>query len=385
MANILASAIVDQAEEILQDSSNDRWSATELLAWLNMGARAIVREKPDSYPVRETALLSAGIWQTLPTNAIMLLDAIANKSLTPADADTRLTIPYANLGSELVTNGTMEADSGWSNVGSPTTNERSSTYAQAGTYSRKFVTDAADEGVKSGAFTTSTSYLYRYRVWVRPSVGQVKIQIKNGAATGWSVNVTESVTSGVWNLLQGYFVELAGGAGAYISVIAASGATAYLDGASVLPMTNPITEVLIPTDYDVMSSPISVVSRKWLDSAVPSWTTDTASATVKHVVYDPKSNPKLYGVYPQNDGNGYIEILTAKLPADVAIGSSILLGDEYAEMLLDYILFRAFSRDSDYSQNAQRAMAHYNNFLMLLGKLDANELIHNPKKVHGAE
>lgn len=220
MANILASVIVDQAEEILQDSSNTRWSSNELLAWLNQGQRVIVREKPDAYNEIVSKLLSAGLWQTLPDGAIVLIDAFCNMGTT---------------------------------------------------------------GTTRGA-------------------------------------------------------------------------------------------------------PVTVVDRKWMDTSLPTWTTETASTTVKHVIYDPIRAPKRFLVYPASPGTNYIEILVASNPTAVAsVSNSITLGDEYADALLDYILFRAFSRDADYVINAERAIAHYTAFMTTIGKLDQMEMLVNAKRGQGGK
>lgn len=139
------------------------------------------------------------------------------------------------------------------------------------------------------------------------------------------------------------------------------------------------------TDGSTRGSPITVVDRKWIDTALPTWTTEDAATTVKNVVYDPKTQPKAYAVYPQSDGTNYIEIVCSSIPSDVAaIGNNINLDDEYAEALMDYILARAFSKDADYVENAQRAQQHWSYFLMAIGKMDMNELDLNPKRGQGA-
>jgi len=219
MANILASAIVNQAEEILLDSGNDKWSAAELLAWLNMGQRAIVREDPTAYTTRQAVLIASGLWQSLPTAAMLLM------------------------------------------------------------------------GVTMNMGTTGT-------------------------------------TPGV---------------------------------------------------------PVTLVERKWMDAVLPTWTTTTASATTEHVIYDPAQHPTEFMVYPKGTGTGYIEIITSDRPADIIISASILVADEYAEALLDYTLFRAFSRDADYVENAQRAIAHWQNFALVIGKLDQVGSANEAKKGQGTD
>lgn len=214
---ITAQSIIDQAEEILQDESNDKWGETDLLGWLNVGQRAIVREKPDANSVREAVLLASGLWQSLPSTGVLLLGTTMNMG-----------------------------------------------------------TDGATPGV-----------------------------------------------------------------------------------------------------------PVTLVERKWMDAVMPTWTTATASATTEHVIYDKDQHPKEFMVYPQSDGTGYIEVFTSKIPADILIAAVISVGDEFAEGLLDYVLFRAFSRDADYVENAQRAIHHWQSFGMIVGRIEANEQENPAKKGQG--
>lgn len=135
------------------------------------------------------------------------------------------------------------------------------------------------------------------------------------------------------------------------------------------------------TDGSTRGTPVTLVERKWIDAALPGWTTASAKSKTTHVIYDPKTNPTEYMVYPPSNGNGYIEIVTAALPSDAAIDGDISIGDEFAPVLLDYILYRAYSKDSDYVENAQRAVAHYQSFLSAIDRLDMVELLMYPKKV----
>ena len=74
MGTILASAIIDKAEIILQDITNVRWSAAELLVWLNDGQREIVARKPDTYVLASAVLLTAGTRQAAPAGTVQLID-----------------------------------------------------------------------------------------------------------------------------------------------------------------------------------------------------------------------------------------------------------------------------------------------------------------------
>ena len=74
----------------------------------------------------------------------------------------------AALGSELVTNGTMEADANWANISGqePATNERSSTQAHTDTYSRKMIVNTQYDGIASDAFTITAGITYTASLWI---------------------------------------------------------------------------------------------------------------------------------------------------------------------------------------------------------------------------
>lgn len=58
-------------------------------------------------------------------------------------------------------------------------------------------------------------------------------------------------------------------------------------------------------------------------------------------------------------------------PADgalyTAVTGDISLPDIYGNVLQDYVLYRAYTKDSEYAGNGQRAQAHYAAFANALG------------------
>ncbi len=142
-------------------------------------------------------------------------------------------------GTELITNGTMEADANWANYGTPATNERSTAQIYLGSYSRKFTPNAANEGIQGDAFTTVALTWYTATCYVYPDDGTaVRIRVRNGANDAWAYNTLHSgLTQDVWNEITFTYQELTGkgGAGAYI-VFESDTATSgdwYTDDASV--------------------------------------------------------------------------------------------------------------------------------------------------------
>lgn len=141
-------------------------------------------------------------------------------------------------GTELVTNGTMEADANWADTTSaPAANAQSTTQVHGGLYSRLFTPDAADEGIKSDAFTTVTGKRYRISAWVYPDDGTtVTVTVRKGDDSGDVYDTSQTgLTQDAWNALTIDYIETAGGAGAYI--IFDSGASTsgnwYIDDVSI--------------------------------------------------------------------------------------------------------------------------------------------------------
>jgi hypothetical protein len=83
-------SIIDKAEIVLQDEDTDqttrRWTETEMLGWAKDAEEQVASLKPDSYPVVEAVALSAGSQQSLPSNAMQLIDVLCNMG---TDGSTR--------------------------------------------------------------------------------------------------------------------------------------------------------------------------------------------------------------------------------------------------------------------------------------------------------
>mgnify|MGYP003116095796 CR=1 FL=1 len=128
---------------------------------------------------------------------------------------------------------------------------------------------------------------------------------------------------------------------------------------------------------------IRIVNVDILNTQEPNWhdasaaTGDAAHGTnVKHYIFD-EDDPKNYYVYPGVAGNAYVEIVYSNSPTDLANTSAVISVDDiYANAIMDYVLFRAYQKDSEYAGNAQRAGTHYQLFLQCIGQgMQAQELI----------
>jgi hypothetical protein len=121
---------------------------------------------------------------------------------------------------------------------------------------------------------------------------------------------------------------------------------------------------------------VRLVNRRQLDDQRRTWYSETASVNIDHYVFDPRL-PKEFLVYPPATTSAQLEVIYASVPTahalsesqlnDPATAETIRLDDSYANVLLDYILYRAYSKDAEYTANANRAAAHYQAMQNALG------------------
>ena len=125
----------------------------------------------------------------------------------------------------------------------------------------------------------------------------------------------------------------------------------------------------------VPGAAIRQVPQEALDSSTPNWHALSAATVTLHYVFDPRT-PKTFYVYPPADGSTFVELVYSAVPAAIAtLGDVITLDDVYANSLLDYVLYRAYSKDLEVPASAERAAAHrvaFENSLGLKAQADAS-------------
>lgn len=110
---------------------------------------------------------------------------------------------------------------------------------------------------------------------------------------------------------------------------------------------------------------VRLVEREILDAQNPNWHSATAGAT-RHFMFDERA-PKLFYVYPPAVNGQKLEISYAQQPADITNTATELTNEDvYVHGLVDYILYRAFSKDGEFAGNAERGALHYRQFVTLI-------------------
>ena len=129
---------------------------------------------------------------------------------------------------------------------------------------------------------------------------------------------------------------------------------------------------------------IRIVNVDILNTQEPDWNDPTVSGdaahgtVVKHYIFD-EDDPRNFYVYPGVSGNAYVEVVYSDSPTDLGnTSATISVDDIYANAIMDYVLFRAYQKDSEYAGNAQRANQHYQLFLNCIGQGNQASMMLDP-------
>jgi hypothetical protein len=147
------------------------------------------------------------------------------------------------------------------------------------------------------------------------------------------------------------------------------------------------TRQTLPEEYTILSkvvrnigaapgnapgSAIRVLAkREILDAQIPNWHSNTGMpySTDVNMVFQDAMNLREFYVIPGNSGSGRVEAIVGVRPVDVRMpagnvmdvasySGTVGLDDIYQGIILDFILFRAFAKDSAAADAAQRSQVH---------------------------
>jgi hypothetical protein len=210
----------------------------------------------------------------------------------------------------------------------------------------------------------------------RDILTQARVILQDGGATRWPL--TELVT---W--LNAGLRELpmrmpsATATNFVLALVAGTKQTLPDAYASLIRVNRNVTGIF---PAHVGSMAVTPIVREILDAQNPHWHDPVRTpfrAMVRHVMSDPYDQ-RTYYVYPGNDGTGQIECLMSAIPVAVAVtggadpedidsyGMSIAVQSIFQSALVDYVLYRAFSKDMQLAGAADRAGAHYGQFTAAL-------------------
>ena len=112
---------------------------------------------------------------------------------------------------------------------------------------------------------------------------------------------------------------------------------------------------------------VRIIEREVLDAQMPDWHMLPQVSEIKHFMFDERS-PRVFYVYPPAVAATKLEVVYSRTPTEITT-TTTELGDEdiYAGAIVDYVCYRAFSKDAEYAGNLERATRHYQQFANTLG------------------
>ncbi|MFA5630342.1 MAG: DUF6682 family protein [Porticoccaceae bacterium] len=122
---------------------------------------------------------------------------------------------------------------------------------------------------------------------------------------------------------------------------------------------------------------VRIVMREILDAQIPNWHSAPASGEIKHYTYS-HLDPKTFYVYPPSNGGNNVELVYGAAPTEAALGGTITLDDIYATALLDYVLYRGYSKDTEYAADQNRSANHYAAYIATVSGKASVEGVVNP-------
>lgn len=143
-----------------------------------------------------------------------------------------------------------------------------------------------------------------------------------------------------------------------------SSATASGGSTPLSPAPSKLIEISRNLAATSAKKAVRLVPREILDAQTPGWHAVTGSVDILHYMFDAR-DPKTFYVYPPATNLAELEVMYSAYPTDIAapadgalytaVTGNVSLPDIYADDILNFMLFRAYSKDSEYAGNTQRA------------------------------
>lgn len=168
----------------------------------------------------------------------------------------------------------------------------------------------------------------------------------------------------------------------------AAGSRQDLDNAALTPLPAKLIEITRNMASTSTKGAVTLVPRQILDAQTPGWHNIAGTVNILHYMFDPR-DPKTFYVYPPALGTAQLEVMYSAYPTDIAtvtegstfsaVIGNLNLPDIYGDDVLNLILYRAYSKDSEYAGNENRAASYLNMVTASLGAEIAATIAVAPK------
>jgi hypothetical protein len=123
-----------------------------------------------------------------------------------------------------------------------------------------------------------------------------------------------------------------------------------------------------------------IVSQQVLNDFNPNWHSATPSTVPLNYIYDQQDQTVFY-VYPPSNGKGYLQLNYSPIPSDLSSeNSTITVNDIFQTAILDYVLYRANSKDAEYAPGVTLAAGYLQTFMATMQAKSDQELKNSPNQ-----
>lgn len=134
------------------------------------------------------------------------------------------------------------------------------------------------------------------------------------------------------------------------------------------------------TDGTRAGRAVRLVSQQVMDSYNPNWHAATPTVVPQSYVFDQQDQTVFY-VYPPNTGSGYVQINYSPEPVDLTAETQVIgVRDIFQTAILDYVLYRACSKDAEYAPGLALAAGYLQSFMATMGIKSDTELKNSPNQ-----
>lgn len=124
---------------------------------------------------------------------------------------------------------------------------------------------------------------------------------------------------------------------------------------------------------------VTITDQSLMNHSDPDWHKAKPKAEIRHYMYDERV-PRVFYVYPPALAATRVQLAYAELPEEVTSpDDTIGLNPEFAAAITNYVMFRAMSKDSEYS-NAAAAVAYQQAFMGSMGAEVQGEQATSPNR-----
>ena len=128
---------------------------------------------------------------------------------------------------------------------------------------------------------------------------------------------------------------------------------------------------LIEVERNTGGRKIRFYKRGELDDLDPEWMIGTDATAAEAYLHEP-TNPRIFWLYPGVAAGVKVDVVLSALPAPVDLaqvesGVALQVDDTFLTPCMDWIIYRAYLRDSDDTANSARGQLHLQAFAQYLG------------------